>query len=63
MRPKYKVCLLQNNEYEVIEIIKTEGARLTAYESEPDTIEEVKVFQGTLSDCEAYIRLKDSGYL
>jgi hypothetical protein len=63
MSQKYKVRFFQGNTYEVIEIVTTYGERTFAYDSEPDTVEENKVFQGGLADCEAYIRLQEGGYM
>lgn len=60
---KYQVRFYQDNIYEVVEIITTYGERTSAYDSELDKIEENVVFNGNLSDCEAYIRLKSGGYL
>lgn len=60
---KYQVRFYQDNIYEVIEIITTYGERTSAYDSEPDKKEENVVFNGSISDCEAYIRLKSEGYL
>jgi hypothetical protein len=48
MKREYKVRFFQNNTYEVIEIV-------TIYDER--TVEENKVYQGGLADCEAYIRL------
>ena len=55
MERKYKVNLLKDNIYEVIETTITYGERISAYDSEPSEVEKNKVFQGTLADCEAYI--------
>ena len=63
MSQKYKVRFFQGNTYEVIEIVTTCRERTFAYDSEPDTVEENKVFQGGLADCEAYIRLQEGGYM
>jgi|SanBayMetagenome_1026888.scaffolds.fasta_scaffold64701_2 hypothetical protein len=63
MKREYKVRFFQGNTYEVIEIVTTYGERTSAYDSEPDTVEENKVFQGGLADCEAYIRLQEGGYM
>jgi hypothetical protein len=63
MNREYTVRFFQDNTYEVIEITTTYGKRTNAYDSEPDTVEENKVYQGGLSDCEAYIRLKESGHM
>ena len=50
--PKYQVRLFQDNTYEVLEDIGGE------YDYEYET-----AFQGSLSDCEAFIRLKEKGYM
>ena len=63
MKREYKVRFFQGNTYEVIEIVTTYGERTSAYDSESDTVEENKVFQGGLADCEAYIRLQEGGYM
>jgi hypothetical protein len=63
MKREYKVRFFQGNTYEVVEIVTTYGERTSAYDSEPDTVEENKVFQGGLADCEAYIRLQEGGYM
>lgn len=63
MKREYKVRFFQDNTYEVIEIITTYGERTSAYDSEPDTVEENKVYQGGLVDCESYIRLHEGGYM
>jgi len=63
MKREYKVRFFQDNTYEVIEIVTTYGERTSAYDSEPNTVEENEVYQGSLSDCEAYIRLHEGGYM
>jgi hypothetical protein len=63
MKREYKVRFFQGNTYEVIEIVTTYGERTSGYDSELDTVEENKVFQGGLADCEAYIRLQEGGYM
>ncbi len=50
---KYIVQLFQDDTYQVLEI--TEG--------EYDTDNYEVVYQGSLADCEAYIRLKEGGYM
>lgn len=69
---KYKVRFFQNNEYEVVENTlyhcapeydywtHTEYYYWTPYIQET---KEVTVFKGSLSDCEAFIRLKEGGYM
>ena len=54
MDKKFKVRLYQDNTYEVLE------KKYYAYEDD-DFYE--SVFQGSLSDCEAYIRLHEGGYM
>ena len=49
--PKYQVRLFQDNTYEVLEDIGGE------YDYEYET-----AFQGSLSDCEAFIRLKEKAH-
>ena len=63
MNKKYKVRFLQDSIYEVIEIVTTYGERTSAYDSEPNTVEEYKVYQGELANCESYIRLHEGGYM
>ncbi len=63
MKREYKVRLFQDNTYVVIEIVTRYGKRISAYDSEPDTVEENKVYQGGLADCDAYIRLHKDGYM
>jgi hypothetical protein len=52
---RYKVKLFKDETYEVIELSYDDDA--------DDETKEVKVFQGRLADCEAFIRLKIGGYL
>lgn len=48
---EYKVCFYEDNLYEVREL-------------NPDIDEyDCVVFTGTLADCEAWIRLKEQGYI
>lgn len=63
MKREYKVRFFQDNTYEVIEIVTIYGERTSAYDSEPNTVKENKVYQGGLADCEAYIRLHEGGYM
>ena len=51
---KYKVRFYQDNTYEVLE------KKYYAYED--DECWE-SVYQGSLADCEAYIRLHENGYM
>jgi hypothetical protein len=54
MDKKFKVRFYQNNIYEVLE------KKYYAYED--DECWE-SVYQGSLADCEAYIRLHENGYM
>ena len=63
MKQEYKVRLFQNNTYNVIKIVTTYGRRISAYDSDPHTIEENIVYQGTLADCYVYIRLHEGDYM
>ena len=57
----YKVRFMMDNEYEVIEIdVYVDGFARPASDYE---YTEESVYQGKLSDCEAYIRLKEGGYM
>lgn len=50
----YKVIFVKDNIYAVVEI--------TVY-SESTIVCENKAYQGSLADCEAYIRLMEGGYM
>ncbi len=50
---KYKVKLMKDDKWEVVEIHN--WGRVNEYQT--------SVYQGTLADCEAYIRLCESGYM
>ena len=56
MESTLKVRNLEDNVYQVIEMYPSDDER---YEYEDEMI----LHQGTLLDCEAFIRLKESGYL
>lgn len=51
---KYKVRFYQNGNYEVLEVT-TDITETIVYET--------SVFQGSLADCEAFIRLHENGYM
>lgn len=63
MKREYKVRFFQDDTYEVLEIVTTYGRRTSGYDSDPNIVEENKVYQGRLSDCESYIRLREGGYM
>jgi hypothetical protein len=52
-----------NETYQVIEIVTTYGERLNAYESAAYITVESIVFQGSISDCLAFITLKEKGVM
>ena len=62
---KYRVSLYQDDEYEVYKefndpfgpLVVLHDPNATYYTSEES------VFKGSLSDCEAYIRLHEQGYM
>jgi hypothetical protein len=62
---KYKVRLWQDDIYEVITMRDSYqlndgiGTTSTYYPSD----EWIQVYKGSLSDCEAYIRLNENGYM
>lgn len=60
---KYKVRFWQDNEYEVIKISYSHRTYTTAGFYVPTAVNEEQVFKGSLSDCEAYIRLHENGYM
>ena len=61
MKTTYEI-ISKDNQYFVYEVVTIFGKRIHAYESEQDTTRKV-VFIGTVSDCESYIRLKESGLM
>jgi len=60
MEEKYKVRHLQDSTYQVV-IITTDIAKEEKFEEDYQT--EETVHQGSLADCEAYIKLKVGGYM
>lgn len=63
MEEKYRVGLYMDNTYEVFKITTKYGERTSAYESDPNEVNEESMYQGSLADCEAYIRLHEGGYM
>lgn len=57
---EYKVRLLKDSKYQVVRIGLIEGQ---SWDEWDDHYGEETVFQGSLSDCEAYIRLNENGYM
>lgn len=58
MKKQYMVEWVIDNKYAVIEITARKGDNW-----DPATVDEEKVFQGSLTDCDAFIRLKEGGYM
>lgn len=56
MDKKYKVQYWQDGDYAVYELMEESGILV-------DDVWWEKVFSGSLSDCEAYIRLHVNGYM
>lgn len=56
MATELKVKNLQDNTYQVVEMILSDDERYT-YEDES------VLYQGPLADCEAFIRLTKNGYM
>ena len=57
---KYKVRFMMDDNYEVVRVENTFSSEDEYDESE---FNEESVYQGRLADCEAYIRLKEGGYM
>ena len=61
---RYRVDFYMDNEYSVIEIQNLNYDRGIEYHiPEDECPSEFCVFQGSLSDCEAYINLNEQGYM
>ena len=63
MKKQYNVIRVDNEVYDVIEKTITYGERTSAYDTEPDNIEECVLYRGCLSDCYAFIKLKEGSYM
>jgi len=59
---KYRVDFYMDNEYSVIEIQYLDYDRGISYDKD-ECPSEFCVFQGSLSDCAAYISLNEQGYM
>lgn len=57
MNQKYKVQLFQDDIYEVLELDDSLDEFYRPFQGYE------KVFQGSLADCEAFIRLREQGYM
>jgi hypothetical protein len=62
-KTEYKVRFYMDNSYEVLEVVTIYDEEDNSYASSNNRIKECSVFHGSLSDCEAYIRLKESNYM
>ncbi len=60
---KVKPCRYDEVMYDVVKITIVYGVRISAYESEPDKEIIEDVYDGSLSDCYAYIKLHEGGYM
>jgi len=61
---KYRVSYYIDNEYEVMELISfTRKVDPLGFDTGEYDDTEKSVFKGSLSDCEAYIRLHEQGYM
>jgi hypothetical protein len=60
---KYKVRLMMDDNYEVVELTPNEKYDENDYDSDEQEFNEQSVYQGRLADCEAYIRLNEGGYM
>lgn len=63
MKKEYKVRWAFDDAYDVVEVVTTYGERTSAYESELNVFKENYAYQGNLSDCYAYIKLCEGGYI
>jgi hypothetical protein len=54
---EFKVRFMMNDTYEVLKMYKSEDYGEYEYDDSES------VFQGSLADCEAYLRLTESGYM
>ena len=63
MKKEYNVIRVDNEVYDVIEKTITYGERTSAYDTEPDNIRECVLYRGCLSDCYAFIKLKEGSYM
>lgn len=60
---KYKVRFMMDEKYQVVKLTKNEKDDQNDYDSYEKGFNEQIVYQGRLADCEAYIRLNESGYM
>ena len=60
---KYKVRLNMDDNYQVFELTPNEKYDENNYASDEPEFTEQAVHDGSLADCEAYIRLREGGYM
>ena len=59
----YKVRFMMDDSYEVVELTPNEKYDLDDFDSDELEFNEQSVYQGSLANCEAYIRLHEGGYM
>jgi hypothetical protein len=59
----YKVRFMMDDSYEVVELTPNEKYDLNDFDSDELEFNEQSVYQGSLANCEAYIRLHEGGYM
>ena len=63
MNEEYKVKHIAGKKYNVIYTVTIWGKRITKYTRKPNKITSSIVFSGSISDCYAYIKLKQEDLL
>jgi len=59
----YKVRFMMDDSYEVVELTPNEKYDLDDFDSDELEFNEQSVYQGSLANCESYIRLQEGGYM
>ena len=59
----YKVRFMMDETYEVVELTPNKRFDSDDFDSDEPEFDEESVHQGRLADCEAYIRLREGGYM
>ena len=60
---KYEVRFMQDDTYEVYEMTPNDNYDEDEWNPDEPEFHEEKVYQGSLSDCDAFIRLKTNGHM
>lgn len=63
MENNLKVRFMMDENYEVIQLTPNKKYDEDDYDSDEPEFHEDSLYQGRLADCEAYIRLKEGGYM